>query len=91
MTRYRLKSERLYSAPVGDDVVYLDQVTGQYLAVNSTGACLCARLAAGPASRADLEQALQTTFEVDATTAATDAGEFRAHLEARDLVQVIQP
>jgi hypothetical protein len=68
------------------EVVALDAFASKYLAANASGAVLWRTLAEG-ATRAELAEALTSTFEIDEKTALADVDGFVAELRARQLLE----
>ena len=82
----KLRTDNLVWRQVGDEVMVLDAASSQYLSVNKTGTVLWPLLLEG-CHRAELIQALKTSFEVDDATAASDAEKFLSSLRDLGLLQ----
>lgn len=80
----------ILSCDVGDDgAVLLDPREGVYLGVEGPGALLWATLAQGPASVAELCDAVAADYEISAEACADDVRAFVDDLLRRDLVTLL--
>lgn len=86
MKTFRLRSEGVTWLETDGEVVALDAASSKYLSANTSGAVLWQALSRG-ATRAELVQALTSTFDVDEASAAADVDAFVAELEARQLLE----
>lgn len=82
----KLRTDNVVWRQVGDEVMVLDTNSSEYLSVNKTGSVLWPLLLAG-CSRAELAQALADKFQIDSTTASTDADNFVSSLAELGLLE----
>jgi hypothetical protein len=82
----KLRSDNLVWRQVGNELMVLDTNSSEYLSVNKTGAVLWQLLLAG-STRATLAEALAESFQIDLTTAASDAEKFVSSLEDLGLLE----
>lgn len=81
----RLDDDAVEWREIDGEIVALDRVRSEYLAVNRTGAAIWSLLAVG-ATRAELVQRLTERFDVDADVAARDLQLFLDELARKDLL-----
>ena len=69
---------------VGDEMILLDTVSGNYFSLNAVGARIWEMAKAG-LSRSAICESLVSEFEVDLATAASDVGSLEGKLRSLDL------
>jgi hypothetical protein len=82
MTMLQLRATDLDWREIDEDIVILDGRDASYLTLNGSGALLWRTLADG-ATRDELIGVLLAAYEVDATTAGSDADAFLDNLHER--------
>jgi hypothetical protein len=81
----RLRSDELSWRQIDDEIVILDGVRAEYLAINGAGARLWPALVDG-ASREQLVDLLIDTYQIDPKRATADANQFVTTLSDRGLI-----
>ncbi|MCC6163955.1 MAG: PqqD family protein [Acidobacteria bacterium] len=85
-TRFATRTDVL-SSRVGDTgVMLLDPAASMYLGTHGVGALIWQRLAAGPQTMAQLCEAVEAEYDVDAETCRGDVKTFLADLLDRNLI-----
>ena len=81
----RLRTDGVTWQEIDGELVILDMQTSSYLTTNVAGATL-AKLLTEDRDLDELAQALVDTFEIDVSTARTDAEAFVSELQAKQLL-----
>ncbi|CAB4934217.1 unannotated protein [freshwater metagenome] len=82
----RVRGDAVEWRQVDDEIVALDRLAGEYLALTGSGAVLWSLLLEG-ATEPELTAALLARFDVEQGVAAADVTAFVAGLEARGLLE----